>query len=224
LAIVEAVLWDMDGVLVDSERLVQEVFAEQMLEHNVMANPAQRYLETVGLNHKGTVNWYLQFVESEELAEHYCSLVGKKYLERIEAELQLKDGVIDALEAVAETGLPQMVVTSSKTEHALTKLKMFNIDGYFQHIIGGDQVEQGKPNPEPYLKACKHLSVDPSRALIIEDSPNGVTAGLAAGCMVIHVPDLIDTNPDWQDAIYNALDSLESFPRWFEMQRGGDWL
>ena len=60
--------------------------------------------------------------------------------------------------------------------------------------------------------------------LVVEDSPNGVKAGLSAGCAVVHVPDLVDTDPDWVDQIYEALDSLESFPSWFQAQQGGDWV
>ena len=224
MAIIEAVLWDMDGVLLDSERLVQDVFSQLMTEQGVMADPAARYLETVGMNHQGIVQWYLQYVDTLELAEHYCSLVGARYRSRASEELELKEGVIEALNSVADAHLPQMVVTSSPNASARQKLAQFGLNSYFEHLIGGDQVSQGKPHPEPYLSGCNLLSVDPARVLIIEDSANGVISGLAAGCMVVHVPDLIDTNPEWQDSIYDALDSLASFPRWLAMQRGGDWL
>ncbi|WP_320824251.1 HAD family phosphatase [Reinekea sp.] len=224
MAIIEAVLWDMDGVLLDSERLVRDVFSQVMTEQGVMVNPAERYLETIGLNHQGIVQWYLQFVDTIELAEHYCSLVGALYMRRASTELQLKAGVVEALNSVAELAVPQMVVTSSPSLRARQKLAQFGLNPYFEHLIGGDQVAQGKPHPEPYLTACAQLSVDPARVLVIEDSANGVASGLAAGCMVLHVPDLIDTDPQWQHSIYHALDSLASFPRWFNMQRGGDWL
>lgn len=224
MAIIEAVLWDMDGVLLDSERLVRNAFTQVMTEHGVMANPAERFLETVGLNHQGAVQWYLQFVDSLEQAEHYYSLVGALYMSRAGSELALKAGVIEALNAVAELALPQMVVTSTHSARARQKLAQFGLNPYFEHLIGGDQVAQGKPHPEPYLTACALLSVDPARVLVIEDSANGVASGLAAGCMVVHVPDLIDTDLEWQHSIYHALDSLESFPRWLNMQRGGDWL
>jgi HAD superfamily hydrolase (TIGR01509 family) len=214
----------MDGVLLDSERLVRNAFSQVMTEHGVMANPAERFLETVGLNHQGTLQWYLQFVDSLEQAEHYYSLVGALYMSRASSELALKAGVIEALNAVAELALPQMVVTSTHSTRARQKLAQFGLNSYFEHLIGGDQVVQGKPHPEPYVSACALLSVDPTRVLVIEDSANGVASGLAAGCMVLHVPDLIDTDPEWQDSIYHALDSLVSFPRWFNMQRGGDWL
>lgn len=224
MAIVEAVLWDMDGVLLDSERLYQEAFIEIMDASGVMSDPKTRYLETIGMNSKSIVGWYLDFVDSEAQASHFCTLVGKRYQELAEHGLVLKPGVIEALAAVQEEGVQQMVVTSTRTTTALGKLERFDLMPYFSDVLGGDKVNNGKPNPEPYLTACASLGVHPCNALVIEDSVNGVNSGIDAGCLVVHVPDLISTKKSWNDIIYYAMDSLESFPMWFSKQRGGDWL
>lgn len=224
MAIIEAVLWDMDGVLLDSERLVRDIFVELMVADNVLDDPESVYMQSIGLNQKSILELYSQFMASTEQAEHYFKLVGETYKQRISSDLLLKPGVLAALQAVAREGLPQMVVTSSKTETAQLKLSKFGLQDYFCDILGGDQVTHGKPNPEPYLLACERLGINPANALVIEDSPNGVAAALAAGTAVIHVPDLIDTDPEWVDCIYDALDSLESFPDWIVAQRGGDWV
>lgn len=215
---IQAVLWDMDGVLIDSEKLVQRAFIEIMTEFDVMENPAERYLETIGSNHESTVQWYLSYVDSRETADRYYHQVRERYLSKVKTDLQLKSGVIDALQCVASLGLPQMVVTSSVTESAQEKLLMFGLDQYIHQIIGGDQVKEGKPHPEPYLKACELLDVDPTTALVVEDSPHGVAAGLAAGCGVLHVPDLIATDPVWREKILGSLDSLQAFPSWLHQQ------
>lgn len=224
LAIIKAVLWDMDGVLVDSERMVRDIFVELMEQDNIVDDPRDLYQRSIGLNKASIIELYLQYMDSVETAEYYYRKVGDLYKEKLATDLQMKRGVVEALQAVQTQSLPQMVVTSTETESAWRKIKLFGLETYFDDLIGGDQVSKGKPNPEPYLTACSKLGVEPANALVIEDSPNGVKAGLAAGCAVIHVPDLIDTDPSWQDEIYDALDTLESFPAWFEAQRGGDWL
>jgi len=224
LAIIEAVLWDMDGVLLDSERLVRDIFVELMLADKVLQDPETVYMQSIGLNQKSIIELYTQYMFSIEQAEHYFQLVAKTYKQRISSDLLLKPGVLAALQAVDGEGLPQMIVTSSKTETAKMKIAKFGLQDYFCDILGGDQVTHGKPNPEPYVTACQRLGINPANALVVEDSPNGILAALAAGTAVIHVPDLIETDPEWTDRIYDALDSLESFPDWFMMQRGGDWV
>jgi HAD superfamily hydrolase (TIGR01509 family) len=224
LAIIEAVLWDMDGILLDSERLVHDIFVEVMADANLNCDLSEMYLGTVGMNQKSILELYVNHLGTEQQALHYFKLIETAYRERIKTDLVLKPGVVDALEAVKAADIQQMVVTSTKTESAHNKIGMFDLQDYFCDLVGGDQVTNGKPNPEPYLLACEKLGVEPSRALVIEDSPNGVRAGINAGSMVIHIPDLIETNPEWNDEIYDALDSLVSFPSWLTAQRGGDWV
>jgi HAD superfamily hydrolase (TIGR01509 family) len=222
--LIEAVLWDMDGVLIDSEHLVQQAFAEVMSTTNYMEDPAQKYLETIGFNRESTVNWYLPYVGSRDIAEGLYSKVHDTYIELSKTQLKLKPGVVEALKAVQYMGIPQMVVTSTKTEVALLKLARFDILSYFEGVLGGDQVSEGKPHPEPYLLGAKRLNVSTRNVLVVEDSENGVKSGVAAGCMVLHMPDLIDTKLEWNNVIYGALDSLESFPKWLASKQLGMWV
>jgi HAD superfamily hydrolase (TIGR01509 family) len=221
---VEAVLWDMDGVLVDSERLVQSVFIEVMTQGGPVPEPEQRYLETIGLNRGGLIQWFLNYVDTVDHAEYWIDQTGNRYTERAKTELMLKPGVIESLDHVALTGRRQMVVTSTRTALAEAKLASVGLSHYFESLLGGDQVTHGKPHPEPYLTGCKRLGVTPRQALVIEDSPNGVRAGLAAGCAVLHVPDLVPTDPDWADQLAAALASLEEFPDWLDREKQGNWL
>jgi HAD superfamily hydrolase (TIGR01509 family) len=214
----------MDGVLLDSERLVRDIFVDVMRDAEIDRDLNEMYMETIGLNAKSILAFYTEHLGSEERSNHYFKLIESEYRERIKTELTLKPGVLSALNAVQASEIPQMVVTSTKTESAHSKIGLFGIESFFCDLVGGDQVTNGKPNPEPYLLACQKLGIEPSQALIVEDSPNGVKAGLSAGAMVIHVPDLIDTDPEWHDEIYDALDSLESFPDWLISQRGGNWV
>ncbi len=221
---IKAVLWDMDGVLVDSERLVREIFVELMSDTDYMENPEAVFMQSIGLNTNSILSLYETYIPSRKEAEFYYYRVGEIYRERIGTDLQLKPGVINALEAVAALKLPQMVVTSSRQDVTKDKLNQFSLLPFFEGLVCGDQVSQGKPHPEPYLTACERLGIDPTHSLIIEDSPNGVKAGLSAGSMVVHVPDLIEINPQWQDELLDALDSLESFPQWLNNRFQGSWV
>ncbi|MBU2862272.1 HAD family phosphatase [Reinekea forsetii] len=211
---IQAVLWDMDGVLIDSERLVQKAFVEVANSMNLMERPAQRYLETIGFNRASTVKWYLQFVESQAEAESLYSAVNEVYVSMAKTELTLKPGVCEALTFVDSLDIPQMVVTSTRTQLALSKLTQFELLPFFKHVIGGDQVRQGKPNPEPYLKGVEHLGMPANCTLVIEDSENGVKSGASAGCQVLHVPDLIPTKPEWHPMLAGSIESLEHLPNW----------
>lgn len=224
LAIFEAVLWDMDGVLVDSERLVMDAFVDVIQKKGGLEDPAAFYKSTIGLNHAAIVSIYRATFPGDGEAEDIFNQVETLYKARLKTDLRLKPGVLASLQSIRELGLPQMVVTSTRSETAIHKLNLFSLMDYFNGLIGGDQVTQGKPHPEPYLSACEQLKVAPESTLVIEDSPNGVRAAIAAGCAVVHVPDLVETDPEWSDEIYDALDSLESFPNWITMQRFGDWV
>lgn len=212
---VEGVLWDMDGVLIDSERLVQAVFVEVMEDGGPVPDPSVRYLETIGLNRTGLINWFLRFVPDEPTAERWIDKTRDGFNQRARTELQLKPGVIEALDHLTQLGIQQMVVTSTRTAMAEDKLERMGILNYFDSVLGGDQVDNGKPHPEPYQRGCQKLGIaDPPSALAIEDSPNGVLSALSAGCSVIHIPDLIETDPVWEQRLTARLNSLSEFPAW----------
>lgn len=215
----QGVLWDMDGVLIDSERLVRDVFVGVMADGGPVPDASQRYLETIGLNRAGLIDWFLQFVDSKESAEYWIDQTGNGYLERARTELELKPGVVEALDHVRALGLPQLVVTSTRTEAAQLKLSQLGVLDRFAGVLGGDQVSQGKPHPEPYLRGSDWLQLAPGAAVAVEDSANGVRSALAAGCQVVHVPDLIETDPGWHGQI-SVLPSLLEFPSWFNARRG----
>lgn len=211
---IEGVLWDMDGVLIDSERLVQSVFVEVMDQGGPVPDPEKRYLETIGLNRTGLINWFLQFVPDEQTAEIWIDKTRDGFNQRSRTELQLKPGVKESLDHLTQLGIQQMVVTSTRTAMAEDKLERMGLLEYFDSILGGDQVENGKPHPEPYQRGCQKLGIDAPSALAIEDSPNGVLSALSAGCAVIHIPDLIETDPVWEQRLTARLNSLAEFPAW----------
>lgn len=183
-----AVLWDMDGLLVDSEPLwtVAEVALAEELggcwSDQLKAAIAGTRLDVAVpaiLEHydhptdPGTVAW-----ASDWLLQRMVELYGE--------HPPLLDGVADLLEAVAEAGIPQALVSSSY--RVLVDAVLAHGYGPFALSLSGDEVEHGKPHPEPYRTAAARLGVDPADCVVLEDSAAGVLSGEAAGCAVVAVP------------------------------------
>ncbi|XVV06898.1 HAD family hydrolase [Actinosynnema sp. CA-248983] len=187
---VEAVLWDMDGTLLDSEKLWDVPlyeFAEKlggslsletrqaMIGSNVPTTMALLFAE-VGV------------VPTAEEAADGAAWIMRRTEELFRAGLPWRPGAQDALRAVRASGVPMALVTS--TERGLTEVALDTIGReLFDVTVCGDEVEgRNKPLPDPYLKAARLLGVDASRCVAIEDSPTGVASAVAAGCTVLVVP------------------------------------
>jgi HAD superfamily hydrolase (TIGR01509 family) len=184
----EAVLWDMDGVLVDSEPLW--TLAEQELATELGGTwSAEIKAAVVGTRLDVAVPAILRFFDApvtpEQVAETSSWLLGRM-VELFSAELPVVTGATGLHAALAAEGVPQALVSSSY--RVLVDAVLAQGVGPFALSVAGDEVVHGKPHPEPYLTAAARLGVDPTRCAVIEDSPSGVAAGEAAGCAVLAVP------------------------------------
>ncbi|SHO57525.1 HAD family hydrolase [Vibrio quintilis] len=193
---VHAVIFDMDGLLLDSERLALENFQTTCRKFG-LDDFTDVYLTCIGTNlartHEilqqamGDTVDYPAFSQARETA--YQALINRE-------AIPLKPGVAELLEYLKQHQIPVAVATSTQRERALLKLRHAGLADYFPVVIGGDQVTRSKPDPEIYLKAAAALGISPADCLALEDSANGVRAAVAAGMKVIQVPDLIQ--PDAQ--------------------------
>ncbi|MEV0677569.1 HAD family phosphatase [Actinosynnema sp. NPDC050436] len=187
---VEAVLWDMDGTLLDSEKLWDVPlyeFAEKM--GGTLSLETRQAM--VGSNVPTTMA--LLFAEvgltpTEEETADGAAWIMRRTEEVFRAGLPWRPGAREALRAVRETGVPMALVTS--TERALTEVALDTIGrDLFDVTVCGDEVEgRNKPLPDPYLKAATLLGVDAAACVAVEDSPTGVRSAVAAGCTVLVVP------------------------------------
>ena len=186
-----AVLWDMDGLLVDSEPLwtVAEVaLAEQL---------GGRWSDQL----KAAIAGTRLDVAVPAILEHYGqptdpATVGwasdwllKRMVELYAENPPLMGGVPELLQALDEAGVPQALVSSSY--RVLVDAVLAHGYGPFAVSISGDEVTHGKPHPEPYLTAAARLGVDPVSCVVLEDSSAGVLSGEAAGCAVVAVPSVL---------------------------------
>lgn len=185
-----AVLWDMDGTLVDSEKLWDIALYEAAEWLGGTLSEAQRST-LVGSNMDRTASCLLEVtglaVTAEAIAE-----TGRWIRERtaglFDDALPWRPGAREALIAVRAAGIPSALVTS--TERSLTELALNTIGReFFDVTVCGDEVDGlNKPHPEPYLRAAELLGVDPAGCVAVEDSPPGAESAEAAGCVVLVIP------------------------------------
>ncbi len=187
----DAVIFDMDGLLLDSERIIFQCFLEACKTSGIPQQP-DVFLAMVGQNFHAcqhVLRTRLQGIEDFDAFEKTWDVHAQEANER--EGFPLKAGAREVLAALAARKIPAAVATSTRTERARYKLDANHITHHIAHIIGGDQVEKSKPAPDIFLRAAAALGVAPARCLALEDSKNGVHAALAAGMVTIQIPDLI---------------------------------
>jgi len=190
----EAVFFDMDGLLVDTERVWLEVETEVMARLGAEWTP-EHQVHLVGGSLERTVGYMLDVSGSTDVDP---GTVGTWMIDGMVARLSggvtVMPGAGELLDALRAEGVPVGLVTSSRGDVADAVLKSVGRDR-FDLVVTADDVTRTKPDPEPYLTAARLLGVRPVGCVVLEDSPNGVAAATAAGCAVVAVPSLLPVEP-----------------------------
>ncbi|MFI6926883.1 HAD family hydrolase [Nonomuraea spiralis] len=189
----EAVFFDMDGLLVDSERVWLEIETGVMARLGAQWTP-QHQAHLVGGSMERTLDYMLAVSGADVPPLTVQEWMVSGMVERLSQGVRVMPGAAELLDALRDEGVPVGLVTSSMREIAEAVLKGFGKDRFDVIVTAGD-VERTKPDPEPYLKAAGLLGVEPVRCVVLEDSPNGVAAATAAGCAVVAVPSLLPVEP-----------------------------
>jgi HAD superfamily hydrolase (TIGR01509 family) len=185
----QGVLWDMDGTLLDSEKIWDVAVAELSATHGRELTPEVRE-STLGNSMRGALTKVFVHTGTEVTEESLAA--GRDWLTARVSELfaegiPWRPGAKDALALAREIGLRTALVTN--TERGLVENALETIGReYFDFTVSGDEVEEGKPHPAPYLKGAALLGLDPSQCLAVEDSPTGSLSAHRAGCSVLLVP------------------------------------
>ncbi len=193
---VKTVIFDMDGVIFDTERVYIECCIEAAKE---MPVPEEQVYETcvkcTGTNEFQTMEFfyrdfadYLTETEIRILRDESVRIFRKRYAEKL---IPMKTGVVELLEYLEEQGIRIGLASSTRKDIVESELAGAGILHYFESVTGGDVVKISKPNPEIYLIACDKMRVTPQECFAIEDSFNGIRAAKAAGMRPVMVPDLI---------------------------------
>jgi len=212
-----AVVCDMDGLLVDSERMERRVWQLVARELEIELSD-ERFATFVG--HSGDRNDALlrhYFGEAFDVPR-FRMMCHRGFRELVESEgVAMRPGAREWLAFVSELGIPLGLATSSGP--AAVQERLGDVLHLFAAVATRADVEHGKPHPDLYLEAAKRLGIQPATAIAIEDSPAGTQAALAAGMQVVVVPDLIEPPSDLAPqlaAVFPSLDALREAvaPRW----------
>ena len=186
-----AIIFDMDGLLFDTETLYQEAILLAAAEggHEIAVDVFNR---TVGLPWAESRALLLShFGEAFRVDEFQATWV-RHFWVIAETRLALKPGALELLDTLDQFRLPRAIATSSSRRTVERHLTAHNLMGRFEEIVAHGDYVRGKPAPDPFLKAAERLGVEPRLCLALEDSHNGIRSASSAGMMTIMVPDLLE--------------------------------
>lgn len=205
---VSGIIFDMDGILIDSERQSNEgwlwaagqlgVDMPMWLIDSFKGAPAELCCKFFDDYYKGVIDYW----EAKELRTQHV------YKIRETEGIPVKKGVKDIFEYIRNNGLKCAVATSTRRESAEKTLHEIGVWDYLDAVVYGDEVEHGKPEPDIFLRAAKEIGVNPSETVVVEDSINGIKAGYAADMRVVHIPDTIAIDDDIRKLTYMVCADL----------------
>jgi HAD superfamily hydrolase (TIGR01509 family) len=199
-----AVVFDLDGTLIDSEALVREAYFTTCGQFGVAMSDAQ-FLTLVGLNRDDNDVRLRGFYGADFPLEDFHT-ANRAFL--FEHVAPLKPGACELMDALDALGAPYALATSSGPPWVERHFKAHALTDRFGAVVTRADCANGKPHPEPYLKASAALGAAPADVLALEDSHAGVTSAHAAGCMTVMIPDLLDANDDMRAKALLIVESL----------------
>jgi HAD superfamily hydrolase (TIGR01509 family) len=215
----DAVLFDMDGLLLDSERVLMRAWTAAAAEEGITI-PADVYAGVVGRAAQESRRLFTEMFGGED--------THARLRRKVEASLDqargapvfpLKPGVVELLAALRRRRVPCAVASSSGADEIRHRLDAVGVLQHFDAVAGGNEVPRGKPDPAVYALAASRIGIPAASCLAFEDSENGARAALAAGATLVVVPDLRRPAADVMARCLQELESLhqavEHLPRWF---------
>lgn len=206
---IKGVIFDMDGLMIDSERVTFYWY--------------RQYLKKIGKDmteefYKNLLGKTKDSCKDIMLEEYGHNFEYDKCLKWVHDQMAIqfetvgvpvKKGLISLLKYLKDNGYKTMVATSSDRNRVDVILKNAGIDIYFDGAICGDEVEHGKPDPEVFLKACDKIDIKPEEGLVIEDSEAGIKAAHNGKIKVICIPDMKYPGKEYEEMTYKILENLE---------------
>jgi len=184
------VIFDMDGLMLDTEPLAIQGWKSAAKELNITI-PEDIYHQVIGKTRELCKSIMLERIQSFDF-EAALTIVHKYVDLYFETHgVPLKPGLLHILDCLEEKGVKKSVATSTATDRAIHKLTLANISHRFDAIIGGDQVPHSKPAPDIFLKSASSCRTAPKDCIVLEDSNPGAQGGYSAGMQVIVIPDLV---------------------------------
>lgn len=204
---INAVIFDMDGVLFDSERLYA-VALEDAATALGRSLPYDFVSRAIGNTWEGCLDLLRAAYGPSFDAEHYKDDVLRRFYALTETRLELKAGVVELLDDLRARGVPRAICTSARLQEVDHHTAKLGIEDLFDAVVARGDYVRGKPFPDPYLEVARRLDVQPAHCLVIEDSHYGVRAAAFAGMMTVMVPDLLVATEEMHKLCIHVVDDL----------------
>lgn len=210
-----AVVFDMDGLLFDTERFYLEALILAAKEFGVDA-PVELHTDTIGASSEETRARLSGYFGDAVDMDRLWNSASCHFFQLADTRLFLKPGVFELLALLDRLGLPAAIATSSKPKNVKHHLAAHGLERQFRAIAASGSYERGKPHPDPFLKAAELIGADPASCIALEDSHTGVRSAASAGMMTIMVPDMLDANDEMRGLCVHVACDLHEVARLIE--------
>ena len=205
---IKAIIFDMDGLMIDSERVTFECYQERLKDMNLTMDE-EFYKTLLGKPIKGIYQRFYDVYGNDFPIQNVIQDVHQLMAERFETEgVPVKKGRIELLHYLKDNNYKTIVATSSNRDRVDKILAQAKITEFFDDSICGDEVTKGKPNPEVFLKSCQKLGVNVDEAIVLEDSEAGIQASYDANIKVICIPDMKYPEKQYEEKTFKILKDL----------------
>ena len=207
---IKAVVFDMDGVIFDSEKLYRKHWMITGAEYEIPRDMMHELCNLMAgsTKERNEIMMKSRFGEDFDYMAFRSKTMTRMDQDILENGVELKPGVIEIFDYLKAHNIKIGLATSTQRERAERNLTNAGIISYFDDIVYGGMVANGKPAPDIYIRACENLGVNPKNAIGIEDSINGVKSSAAAGLYTIMVVDLIEPTDEIRPLVHQIYDSL----------------
>ena len=212
----DAVVFDMDGVIFDSEKATLDCWVEIAEQHGI-PDIGTPYYACIGTNATRTREIMLEAYGEDFPYEAYAKEASELYHSRYDGgRLPMKTGVREILEFLKKSGKKIALASSTRKQTVVNQLRDAGILDYFDQVVTGDMVTKSKPEPDIFLLACEKVGVRPERAFAIEDSFNGIRAAFRGKLRPVMVPDLLPADEEMEEKAEAVLPDLLTVIRYLE--------